>query len=249
MTLFKGLPLAVLAVVLAACSDPAPTQAPSTPPPSIQAAAGPTCRLPGDVAPARQQRPPADEVDPDVPTTAYMLALTWAPEICRTRGRDRDYAIQCRDNDFGFVLHGLWPNGAGRRHPRYCAPAPPLDAATVRRHLCMTPAPTMLQHEWAAHGTCGWSTPEAYFDQAAALWESVRLPEMAGPTLTAGEIRRAFVAANPGLARNGINIRTTDDNRLLDVRLCYDLEFRPAACRGGLGAPDRVVVQIASRRN
>jgi len=35
----------------------------------------------------------------------------------------------------------------------------------------MTPSPSLQQHEWAAHGTCGWDSPEAYFAQAARMWD------------------------------------------------------------------------------
>jgi ribonuclease T2 len=174
-----------------------------------------------------------------------MLALTWAPEDCRENGGRPGYAVQCRDNDFGFVLHGLWPNGAQRRHPRYCGPAPAISVATVRAHACMTPSTTMLQHEWAAHGTCGWATPEAYFAQAATLWDGLTMPTLA-PTMTAGQIRDAFAAANPAFPRDGIYLKTVEDDRLMDLRVCYDLQYRPMACNSR-GAPDETVVTVTPR--
>lgn len=105
-----------------------------------------------------------------------MLALTWSPKWCRTRTNEGEARLQCRDNRFGFVVHGLWPNGEGKTHPRYCAPAPALSAATVRANLCMPPSTQLLQHEWAAHGTCGWSAPGPYFAKTAQLWRSPSLP-------------------------------------------------------------------------
>lgn len=205
-----------------------------------------TCRPPASITPAPELVPPANEIVRDAPTAFYMLALTWAPEACRARGDDPAFAVQCRGDRFGFILHGLWPNGAEGRHPRYCGPAPALRPATVRRHLCMTPSAVLLQHEWAAHGTCGWATPEAYFADAARLWRRLRLPPMAATT-TAGQIRDAFAAANRGLPRSGVYIKVVS-GRLEDVRLCYDLKYRPAACRGGLGAPDDAVVRVTPRR-
>lgn len=214
--------------------------APAAPPPR-------TCALPGTVVPAPELTPPANEIVRDAPTAFYMLALTWAPESCRGRADDPDLAVQCRANRFGFVLHGLWPDGVDGRHPRYCGPAPAISAATVRKHLCMTPSPASLQHEWAAHGTCGWASPEAYFADAQRLWRGLRLPPMAA-SLTAGEIRAAFVKANPGVRRDGIYIKTVEGGRLMDVRLCYDLSWRPFACHGGLGAPDGAQVRVTPRR-
>ncbi|ATQ41351.1 ribonuclease T2 family protein [Caulobacter mirabilis] len=232
----RSLSVLLAALLFAGCAQPAS--------PAAEVAA---CRLPEQVAPAPSYRPRAEEIVRDVPTALYMLALTWAPEICRTRGEDPDNAVQCKTNDFGFVLHGLWPNGAERRHPRYCGPAPKLSAETVREHLCMTPSAEMLQHEWAAHGTCGWDSPDAYFDQAAKLWDGLKRPALTGQTMTAGEIRDAFKAANPWVARDGIYIKAASGNWLEDVRLCYDLQYRPMACRG-VGAPDHVVLRLAPRR-
>jgi len=42
---------------------------------------------------------------------------------------------------------------------------------TVKANLCMTPSPWLLQHEWQAHGTCNWKTPEAYFKKARQIRE------------------------------------------------------------------------------
>ena len=213
------------------------------------AAAGPAgaCVLPAVVTPAPAYDPPADEVTADEPTAFYMLALTWAPEDCRETAGRPGYEIQCRDRAFGFVLHGLWPNGAARRHPRYCRPAPAIRPATVHRNACMTPSPVMQQHEWAAHGTCGWATPEAYFEQAATLWRAVKTPERITSGMTAGALRDAFVAANPWMRREGVYIKTVEGDRLMDVRFCYDLSYRPMACRGSLGAGDGVVLTITPR--
>ena len=227
----------ILALLAAACTAPA----------EVAQGPAPACALPAVITPAPAYTPPADEIVADEPTAHYMLALTWAPEECRARAGDPDYVTQCRDNAFGFVVHGLWPNGAERRHPRYCGPAPKISPATVRRHSCMTPAPTMLQHEWAAHGTCGWETPEAYFAQAADLWEDIRQPALPSGEMTAGAVRDAFVAANPWMKRQGIYIKTVQDDRLMDVRICYDLQYRPMACRS-IGAPDRVMLTITPIR-
>lgn len=231
----RALPGLALAALLTAGFAPS-----AAPPPRV-------CHLPATVVPAPVLTPPANEIVQGVSTAYYMLAMTWAPEACRGKADDPDLAIQCRANRFGFVLHGLWPNGSDGRHPRYCGPAGRISPATVRKHLCMTPSPASLQHEWASHGTCGWSSPEAYFADADRLWRGLRLPPMPA-TLTAGEIRAAFVKANPGVRRDGIYIKTVDGGRLMDVRLCYDLRYQSDACKGGLGAPDGETVRITPRR-
>ena len=218
---------------------------------AAHAADGPACALPRDVRPARSQPPPPHEVAKGVSTASYMLALTWSPEWCRTRVRDADTQLQCRDNRFGFVVHGLWPNGGGKTHPRYCGPAPALSVATVRANLCMTPSPELLQHEWAAHGTCGWTAPEPYFAKASELWRAIKAPSLAfrpGQAVTAGDVRAAFTARNPHLRRDSLFVKVGDGNRLQEVRICYDLKFRPARCAKGLGAPDHVKLRIQPTR-
>ncbi len=205
------------------------------------------CVIPPALAPAPAETPPPGEIARDVPVAAYMLALTWSPEWCRTRRNDPAHADQCRANHLGFVLHGLWPNGAASRHPRYCAPAPAIPVQTVRAHFCMTPSAELLQHEWAAHGTCGWRTPEAYFTKAQEMWRGVRTPDLkfsASQIVTAGDVRAAFTARNPQLRREGLYVKVVEGNRLQEVRICYDLNFRPARCLGSLGAPDHARVRV-----
>lgn len=215
------------------------------------AATGPSCAIPREVRPARAVPPPAREVSRGVPIASYMLSLTWSPEWCRSRANAPGARMQCRDNKFGFVVHGLWPNGAGKTHPRYCGPAPALSPATVRANLCMTPSPELLQREWAAHGSCGWNAPEPYFAKAAELWRGINVPPLAFPTgaaTTVGDVRSAFTARNPQLKRNALFVKVGDGNRLQEVRVCYDLRFRPAACAKGVGAPDHVRIRIQPTR-
>ncbi len=214
-----------------------------------QASSLKTCAVPPTVTPAPAEIPPANEIHTDVPTAAYLLALFWSPEACRAGIPESDKTIQCRDNRFGFTVHGLWPNGPDRVHPRYCKPSPPMSPATVKANLCMTPSPWLLQHEWQAHGTCQWDTPEAYFKKARQVRKGLNIPELKpgpGETMTAGEIRHAFLKRNRGMTAEGLNVRVKD-GRLTEVWVCMDLKFEPAACRGGNGTPDAAVVRVTPK--
>ena len=207
------------------------------------------CAVPPAVTPAPPEAPPADQVHTDVPIAAYLLALFWSPEACRAGIPESDKVIQCQDNSFGFTVHGLWPNGPDRVHPRYCRPSPSMSPATVKANLCMTPSPWLLQHEWQAHGTCRWDTPEAYFRKARKVRAGLDVPDLVpGPdqTMTAGQIREAFLKRNRRLSREGLNVRVKD-GRLTEVWVCMDLKFKPAACRGGNGAPDAAVVKVTPK--
>ncbi|WP_338576786.1 ribonuclease [Brevundimonas olei] len=235
---------AALMVLLTACT------ASQEATPERTEAAGAVCDVPDDLRPARPYRIPQGEAAPDVPVAFNMLAVSWSPQACRSGKDYPDERYQCAGNQFGLTLHGLWPNGADNRHPRYCAaPGPAIPVETVRRHFCMTPSPSLQQHEWAAHGTCGWDSPEAYLAQAARMWDGLNKPDLEvipAQRLTAGAIRDAFVAANPGFPREGVFIATTD-GWFREARLCYSKDYRPMRCPRGLGAPDRERLKLAPR--
>jgi ribonuclease T2 len=225
---------------------------------ALAVAAGPTlaapaCAAPANLAPAPAVTPRPDEVVSGVTVAYYVLALNWTPEWRRSGGSGATASQMDGGQDFGFTLHGLWPDGARPPYPRFCRSAGALDPATVRRMYCRTPSPTLLQHEWQAHGTCaGWSSAEAYFAQASKLFDRIVLPKIEAipaDDLTAGAVRAAFVAKNPGLRPQGVFVQTVHGADLGEVRLCYDLQFRPIACPGSAGAPDGVRLRLAPSRS
>ena len=66
--------------------------------------------------------------------------------------------------------------------------------------------------------------------------------------LTAGDVRSAFVAANPALKADEVYVQSNRDGALSEVRVCYDLKFQPTACPGGAGAPNPVHLDLAPSR-
>lgn len=230
-------------LALTGCDLPVAT-APTAMPMAVESCVLPT-RLP---APHMEVVKPEDVVA-DRPILFHMLAVTWMPETCRNGGDGQGDMACSGPNTFGWTLHGLWPNSDGRPYPRYCRAATRVSDATIRAELCRTPSVDLVQHEWAAHGTCGWETPEAYFAQSARMYD-----KLARPTpregMTAGQLRDAFVAANPGLPRDSVYVATTDRVRLREVRICNDLSFNPRSCPGGeVGAPDATVLTVEPVRD
>lgn len=242
----------MLAGLLALASCNAPLDAPTT---GAANTVAQSCILPERIAAPVMEHVRPDEVVADRTILFHMLAVTWMPETCKAGGDGQGDLACGSENRFGWTLHGLWPNAHGRPSPRYCRPATPVSEATIRANLCRTPSVDLVQHEWAAHGTCGWETPEAYFEQAAVLYDGLKRPDPMvlstgdrGPT--AGRLRDAFVAANPGLPRDAVYIAVASGNRLREVRICHDLQFRPASCPvGGVGTPDPVVLTIEPIRS
>ncbi len=186
-----------------------------------------------------------------LPVSRYSLALSWSPEFCRGRENNPRFAAQCsgRNGRFGFVVHGLWPEGRGRDWPQWCPTRRAPSPALVRQHLCMTPDVRLLAHEWAKHGACMVGTPETYFRTTRVLWNALQWPDYdrisRQDDLTAGDIRRAFAEANPPFQPEQVGVRLNERGWLTEMRLCYDRRFRPMRCtEAQFGAADATAARI-----
>ncbi len=204
------------------------------------------CRMP-----TRVTMPAAPEPGQTVrmPVARYTLAASWSPDHCKMRG-DGD-PLQCsgKAGRFGFVLHGLWPEGAAGRWPQWCSVTPRPTPAELAPHLCMTPSPRLLEHAWAKHGSCMAKRPEDYFKVAAILWRSIRWPDADRLSrqdgLTVGDLRSAFVTRNPGWPREAVGVVASRTGWLRELRLCYGRDFLPQACpRRAFGPPDSASLKI-----
>ncbi len=205
------------------------------------------------LAQAWQCRPPASLPRPVIepqppgevrrtPVTRYLLALSWSPEYCRAKKNAPGAALQCdgRIGDFGFILHGLWPETKGPDYPQWCRKAGLLSRKTVSDNICMTPSVQLLQHEWAKHGSCMARKAETYFGAAKLLFEAIEFPDMdrlsrqgskAGEArLTAAGLADVFASHNDGLPASAVRIKTNERGWLQEVRICLGKDFRPMAC-------------------
>ncbi len=76
----------------------------------------------------------------------------------------------------GFAVHGLWPEAAQGKSPESCGPAGRVAKNVVRLALLYMPSANLIQHEWAAHGTCtGLSAADYFFDVIQAR-TAVQIP-------------------------------------------------------------------------
>ncbi|WP_294088278.1 ribonuclease T2 [Sphingomonas sp.] len=203
--------------------------------PALAQAQAYRCAVPATVETPRAEGPTDREPARLLPIGGYTLALSWAAEYCHGNGGERSAQFQCgTGNRFGFVLHGLWPDGEGAVWPQYCRPAALLPGATIRRNLCATPSAQLLQHEWAKHGTCMSDTPDAYFARSTGLFARLRFPDMDALSrvrgLTAGQVAQALATANPGLSPAMMRIVANRRGWLEEVWLCLDRRFRYATC-------------------
>ncbi len=197
---------------------------------------------------------PLPRVEPDgprnlTPVRSLTLALSWSPEFCR---KDHDpQSVQCsgKYGRFGFIVHGLWPEGGGRNAPQWCTPAIQPSPETVRRNMCMSPAPYLIAHEWAKHGSCMAASPDDYFRTAHLLWDRLKWPDIdvlsRKKVLTVGDLRAELLIANPALRRDAIGVLTNERGWLRELRLCYSRTLRPQPCgRYQYGPADTAPLKI-----
>lgn len=167
------------------------------------------------------------------PVDYYTLALSWSPAFCDIQ-KDRYHGnipkslqYQCGGTtQFGWVIHGLWPqNGKARNisdHPRFCqGDLAELPETTIEKYLPEAPGAALLQGEWEKHGACAFSNAEQYFEQQKALFNALKLPKY---ELSKTELFRWIRQNNPHL--NGVYMGATKT----ELFICYNKQFQPIDC-------------------
>ncbi|MFM9853871.1 MAG: ribonuclease T2 family protein [Sphingomonadaceae bacterium] len=211
-----------------------------------QAALAQSCAIPPSLPAAQPEAIPAGQSRTGE-VTGHILALSWSPQFCRTHSGER-FDTQCGAQKFGFILHGLWPDGQGRASPQYCKPVGAIPATVVRQSFCATPSVDLQSHEWAKHGSCITTDAATYFRVGTSLFNAVKIPDMDGLSRarpSVGAFVTALVAANPGLRADMFSIDTGKGGWLQEVRLCLDKTYHPRRCPSDLrGANPRSALKI-----
>ncbi len=207
------------------------------------------CTPPQYLPRPKLELPPKAEIRRS-PVTGYVLTLSWSREYCRKNARKPDADLQCNGKigDFGFVLHGLWPETKGPDYPQWCKPVGLLSAKLVSRHICMTPSVQLLQHEWAKHGSCMTGKAENYFASGKLLFDALEFPDMERLSRSAtkiGDITSAFADINSGLPDDAIRVKTGRNDWLEEVRICLNKKFKPERCpKNSGGAKNKAPAKI-----
>ena len=174
---------------------------------------------------------PGDRQQPRAAATFdfYLLNLSWSPEFCHSHPT----AAECAAHST-FVMHGLWPQNNDGTYPHNCSSAPgPSDPS---QYSDIYPDPSLLQHEWATHGTCSGLSPDDYFSAARKAFRSVTIPpQLAGLTaqtsMPPDQILGLFTASNPPIAQADMAL-SCGNNYLTAVEICLDKTLQPIACSG-----------------
>ena len=163
----------------------------------------------------------------------YVLALSWSPSYCLVEG-ERANQQQCADDrDLGFVVHGLWPQYESG-FPEFCPSRDPdrVPSHLGRNYLDIVPTMGLIGHQWRKHGSCSGLSQQDYFKALRAARNRINVPdafalEQLPARIDAFEAENAFIAANPGIKRDGISVQC-QRGLLREVRICMtpSLEYR-----------------------
>ena len=162
----------------------------------------------------------------------YVLSLSWSPNWCALEGERRG-SPQC-DEDFGWVLHGLWPQyETGWPQDCFSTHPPPSRAMTAAMADIMGTS-GLAWYQWNKHGACSGLPPEDYFALARLAYEGVVRPDVfrkldRAVTLPASVVEEAFLEANPTLEPDGITI-TCRDGMIQEARICLTRDLEPRSC-------------------
>lgn len=169
----------------------------------------------------------------DAPVSYYTLALSWSPAFCdlqkqRNHGNvPKRLQYQCGGaQQFGWVIHGLWPQNANARsvsdQPRYCkGDLAPVSESVLQKYLPESPGLALLQGEWEKHGACAFDNAEAYFSKQQELFNNLLLPDY---SLSRKELFQWMKANNPQL--NGVYLGASKS----ELYICYDKNWQPMDC-------------------
>src|ERR1700704_376568 len=149
----------------------------------------------------RKRTPPGDTT-----FSYYLLSLSYAPDFCAQPTGNKDVRECGTGRHIGFVVHGLWPQVEGGRGPEDCGSASPVSEEIVRLTLAYIPSESLIQHEWATHGTCTGLSSADYFALVRRARDTVKIPDdLKAPAkqmqLGSLDMEAKFAAANPNFPR------------------------------------------------
>jgi ribonuclease T2 len=164
----------------------------------------------------------------------YVLSLSWSPNWCALEGDSRN-SPQCdADADFGWVLHGLWPQfeTGWPADCRHTFSNPSRAETTAMADIMGTSG--LAWYQWNKHGSCSGLSPHDYFALARLAFERITRPEvfrrLEDPiTLPASLIEEAFIRDNPFLSPDKITI-TCRASRIQEARICLTRDLEPRRC-------------------
>ena len=170
----------------------------------------------------------------------YLLVLSYAPDFCNEPGGNKDPRECGSGRHIGFVVHGLWPQGETTRGPENCGPASPVAQDIIQATLKYIPTESLIQHEWAAHGTCSGLSAAGYFAALRKARDSVTVPaSLDQPSqqlqISPAQIESQLASANPSFPKTAFRTSCYKDHELQEIRICVNKDLSPRACGPSAG--------------
>lgn len=184
----------------------------------------------------------------------YVLSLSWSPSFCAGEGASGNDQQCAADKDYGFIVHGLWPQNE-RDFPEFCSTSEPdrVPDALGRSLFDIMPSMGLIGHEWRKHGSCSGLSQRDYLRTIRAARAAIVIPEDLGDarsrkTMTLPDLQASLFSANPGLGRRGLSI-TCNGNQLDEIRICLttDLQFRDCSGAVRQSCPSKTIVLPPAR--
>src|SRR5215467_4867020 len=170
----------------------------------------------------------------------FMLVLSYGPDFCAQPSGDKDPRECGAGRHVGFVVHGLWPQGKSGRGPEKCGSARPVSEDIIRVTLNYVPTESLIQHEWATHGTCSGLSVVDYFAALRKARDAVTIPDdLKQPAVqlqfSPAEIESKLAATNPSFPKEAFRVSCYKDGDLQEARICFNKDLTPRACAASAG--------------
>ena len=164
----------------------------------------------------------------------YVLALSWTPTWCALEGDARG-SEQCdASKDFGWTLHGLWPQ-FHQGWPSYCNTIERQPSRSMTNGMSDIMGTSGLAwHQWKKHGTCSGLSARDYYALSREAYGKINRPalfrKLKEPVkVPAQVIEEAFLNENPSLKANTLTI-TCKQGRIQEARVCFSKALDPVPC-------------------
>ena len=171
----------------------------------------------------------------------YVLALSWSPNWCALEGDARGRRAMRPGADFGWILHGLWPQYEDG-WPSFCptaarAPSRAMTGGAGRSVRRRRGGLVPVEEARGLFGAVGAGLlPAARARPMARVNRPEVLRKLDQPvTLPASVIEEAFLQANPGWSADMVTI-TCKDGHIQEARICLTRDLEPRDLRRRRGA-------------
>lgn len=169
----------------------------------------------------------------------FLLDMPWGPVFCSSI---KDVSPACQPHP-GFVVHGLWPQNNNGTWPQFCSTAPAPHSLSA--NLDITPDLSLLQHEWAKHGTCSGLDASQFFADEHHAFARVQKPialieSTTTRTFTPLFVLNMFYIANPDFPPGSFSL-SCRNGHVTAVEACFSKALEPIRCQGLKSCEDQTV--------